>query len=109
VLLNLSTLISVISVATAALTAGRVVFVLEDRARDLKERVTKLETFAEEFNGPARAKHVELVSRVNSLELSIAKLATTERVDHMMHVMQKGFDDIMEHLRRIERDRKDRE
>jgi hypothetical protein len=105
---DLPTILGVIGIVTAVLTAGRVVFVLEDRAAVLRDEVIELKAMAKEFNGPARNAHTELVGRVSSLEKDTAKLATTERVDALGARMEQGLSEIKAMLGRIEKDMENR-
>ena len=102
--IDLSTVLGLLSLGAAVLTAGRVVFVVEDRVAGHKERLDRLDKFAEEFNGPARAKHVELEGRVRAIEAGMAKVATVERVDALGQRVDQGIAEIKAMLARIEKD-----
>ena len=102
--MDLSIILGAIGILTAVLTAGRVVFVLEERVADLRARIKECESIGREFNGPARNAHTELVGRVSVLERDTAKLATIERVDALGARFEQGLSEIKAILARIERE-----
>lgn len=102
--MSLELVTGIVGLAAAVLTAGRVVFVLEERVADLRARIKECESIGREFNGPARNAHTELVGRVSVLERDTAKLATIERVDALGQRMDAGISEIKAILARIERE-----
>ena len=88
--MTLSEFAALTSLIVAVLSAGRLVFVTEERVERLRRDVDKL-VMAEEFNGPARAKHVELMGRVDAMEKQAMKFATVEAVAAVGARVDAGF------------------
>ena len=89
--MTLSEFAALTSLIVAVLSAGRLVFVTEERVERLRRDVDKLVVMAEEFNGPARAKHVELMGRVDAMEKQAMKFATVEAVAAVGARVDAGF------------------
>ena len=87
----LSLSVAVVSLGVTLLAVGRLVFVTEERVERLRVDVGKLMGYADEFNGPARAKHVELMGRVDGLEKQALRFATTEAVKAVGDRVDAGF------------------
>jgi hypothetical protein len=79
--IDLSTVLGVIGIVTAILTAGRVVFVLEDRVASQAKAIDKFEKVADKFNGEAQSSFRALEMKVENMEKDVSKLATVERVE----------------------------
>lgn len=101
--LDLATTLAVLSLLGVVLGAGRVFFVVEARQAEHAAKLAKLDAVADNFNGPARAEHMRLVGRVDSIEKDIAKLATIERVDAILSEMRQGFAHLAQLIGAMER------
>lgn len=97
--------VALVALAASLLAAGRLAFVTEERVERLRSDVVKLMSYADEFNGPARSKHVELVGRVDAIEKQALKFATTEAVVAVGARVDAGFKHL-EALIRSERHRR---
>ena len=104
--LDLATTLAVLSLLGVVLGAGRVFFVVEAKIAEHEVRLGKHDVVADAFNGPARAEHMRLVGRVDSIEKDVSKLATVERVDAILVEMRQGFRHLAELIadRRHEKD-----
>lgn len=89
--MTVSDYVALVSLGITLLAAGRLAFVTEERVERLRGDVSKLTTYADEFNGPARAKHVELMGRVDSIEKQALKFATVEAVAAVGARVDAGF------------------
>ena len=89
--MNPSDYVALVALGASLLAAGRLAFVTEERVERLRRDVDKLVVMAEEFNGPARAKHVELMGRVDAIEKQAVKFATTEAVAAVGARVDAGF------------------
>ena len=89
--MNPSDYVALVALSASLLAAGRLAFVTEERVERLRSDVAKLTTYADEFNGPARAKHVELMGRVDSMEKQALKFATVEAVAAVGARVDAGF------------------
>lgn len=80
----------------------------EIRVDVMEKQLTKVEAqaqaTADNFNGPARNAHTELMGRVSTLERDTAKLATIESVQSVRVEVQMGFAELKTMLARIEKD-----
>ena len=83
--------VALVSLGITLLAAGRLAFVTEERVERLRGDVNKLTGYADEFNGPARAKHVELMGRVDAMEKQAMKFATVEAVAAVGARVDAGF------------------
>jgi len=101
--LDLATTLAVLSLLGVVLGAGRVFFVVETKQAEHAAKLAKLDTVADAFNGPARAEHMRIVGRVDSLEKDVAKLATVERVDAILSEMRQGFAHLAQLINAMER------
>ena len=102
---DLATILSLVSLVAVVLGAGRSFFVVESRQADHTDRLRRLEGYAEEFNGPARSRHTELMGRVSSLEAQITRYATTESVQAIAAEMRQGFKHLEELIKSERRQR----
>ena len=101
--MTIETAVNLIALGVALLAAGRLAFVTEERVERVRSDVEKLNLSAAEFNGPARAKHVELQGRVDAVEKQALKFATTEAVDAIgkrIDVGLKHLEDLIKSERR---------
>jgi hypothetical protein len=104
------TAVAIISIAVALLSAGRLAFVTEERVERIRSDVEKLNLSAAEFNGPARAKHVELMGRVDAMEKQALKFATVEAVAAVGARVDAGFkhlEDLIKSERRARHEGRD--
>lgn len=104
--IDLSTTLGILSLVGVILGAGRVFFVVEAKIAEHAAKLVKLEVVADAFNGQARAEHMRLVGRVDSIEKDVSKLATIERVDAILTEMRQGFRHLAELIaeRRADKD-----
>jgi hypothetical protein len=102
---TLETAVALIALGASLLSAGRLAFVTEERVATLRTDVDKLKGMAEEFNGPARAKHVELMGRVDSIEKQALKFATTEAVAAVGARVDAGFKHLEDLIKSERRER----
>ena len=89
--MNPSDYVALVALSASLLAAGRLAFVTEERVERLRSDVVKLNGYADEFNGPARSKHVELMGRVDAIEKQAIKFATTEAVAAVGARVDAGF------------------
>jgi hypothetical protein len=106
---TIETAVNLIALGVALLAAGRLAFVTEERVERVRSDVEKLNLSAAEFNGPARAKHVELVGRVDSIERQALKFATTEAMDAIGRRVDTGFKHLEDLIKSERRDRHNRD
>ena len=107
--MTLETAVALIALGASLLAAGRLAFVTEERVERVRSDVAKLNLSAEEFNGPARAKHVELMGRVDAIEKQALKFATTEAVAAVGARVDAGFKHLEDLIKSERRDRHNRD
>ena len=110
--MTIETAVNLIALGVALLSAGRLAFVTEERVERVRSDVEKLNLSAAEFNGPARAKHVELMGRVDAIEKQALKFATTEAMDAIGRRVDTGFkhlEDLIKSERRARHEERGRD
>ena len=78
----------------SVLGAARLFFVVETKQAQHQKEIDDHAAALKEFNGPARAAHVELTGRVTNLEAQTSKLATIESVQNLSEKVDRGFESI---------------
>ena len=102
--MTIESVLALVGIAASLLTAARTFFVVEERQKTDREKLAKVERSIDEFNGPARAAHVELVGRVASLESTTQNLATKESVTHLMDRMEQAFREVKALINNLDHD-----
>jgi hypothetical protein len=104
---QLSTVIGVIlsvvgagaALLVSVLGAARLFFVVETKQAQHAKELDEHSAALKEFNGPARAAHVELTGRVTNLEAQTSKLATIESVANLTAKVDRGFASLEDAIR----------
>lgn len=78
----------------SVLGAARLFFVVETKQAQHQKEIDDHSNALKEFNGPARAAHVELTGRVTNLEAQTSKLATIESVQNLSEKVDRGFESL---------------
>ena len=101
-------LVAVVSLLGTLTTVVRLFTKTEVRVDVIDKTLDKVEKLAQStadnFNGPARNAHTELMGRVTTLERDTMKLATIESVASVRTEVAMGFAEIKTMLARIEKD-----
>ena len=96
-------IISVVGAGAALIVsilgAARLFFVVETKQAQHQKEIDEHAAALKEFNGPARAAHVELTGRVTNLEAQTSKLATIESVQNLSEKVDRGFASLEDAIR----------